>query len=56
MNYDAAALHCVCESVRVRVLYVLCEDDSDSDASEDSASDNVSPVERSVIAFIVFSH
>lgn len=33
----------------------VCEDDSDSDASEDSASDNVSPVDRSAIAFTVFS-
>lgn len=33
------------------MLSVLCEDDSESDGSEDSASDNVSTVERSVIAF-----
>jgi len=27
----------------------MCVDDSDSDASDDSASDNLSPVDRSVI-------
>jgi len=41
---------CVCLSV---CLYksecCMCVDDSDSDASDDSASDNLSPVDRSVI-------
>jgi len=32
----------------------VCTDDSDSDASEDSASDNLSPVDRSVDLLVYF--
>jgi len=34
----------------------VCVDDSDSDASEGSASENVSPVDRCVIALVVVCH
>jgi len=37
----------------------VCElhaDDSDSDASEDSAADSMAPVDRSVTALTVFCH
>jgi len=34
--------------VYVSITCICTEDDSDSEASEDSASDNLSPVDRSV--------
>jgi len=45
----------VCGTVRLGVVFIACffSDESYSDASEDSASENMSPVDRSFAAFII---